>query len=203
MYSVVKVSTCGGCTAHSKLNLIIVNYRGGSFRHEFNNISEARSIIPHNVDLIALTATASRATRKVVQDSLCMSNCAVIVKPPNKLNIKYTVRSKPDLTVLVRSIVNGVVSKKETSEKCIIFCPTYSDCNDVFYALVDELGQHDCLFVRDDERVCDLFTAATETELKDSIISEFTQPDSSLRVVVATIAFGMGLDAPNIRRVIH
>lgn len=183
---------------------MLFNYRGGSFRHEFDNISEARSIIPRNVNLMALTATASQATRKIIQDSLCMSNCVVISKPPNKLNIKYTVHSKPaDPRVVVSSIVEDVVSKGIAADKCIIFCPTYSECSVMFYALVGELGRRSCLYVVDDAPVCNIFTAASDTEVKDTIIAEYTQPTSSLRIVVATIAFGMGLDAPNIRRAIH
>lgn len=48
--------------------------------------------------------------------------------------------------------------------------------------------------------MCNIFTAATATEEKDI---DFTQSDGSLRIVVAAVAFGMGLDVPNIRRVIH
>lgn len=125
-----------------------------------------------------------------------MANCAVVLKPPNKLNIKYSVMKKPsDPMVVLSSLVHG-------TEKCIIFCPTYTECSVVFHCLVDALGHHDCLY-NGDQTVCDIFTAATDTIVKDTIIKNFTQIGSPLRVVVATIAFGMGLDAPDIRRVIH
>ena len=117
-----------------------------------------------------------------------MSNCAVIMKPPNKLNIKYFVYNKPkDLGVLVFPLVHDVASKREVAEKCIIFCPTYSDCTDVFYALVNELGNQNCLYIKENEPVCDIFTAANASKEKDKIISDFTQPDSSLRIIVATM----------------
>ena len=45
-----------------------------------------------------------------------------------------------------------------------------------------------------------MFSASTEE--KDILLS-FTDPQSSLRIVVATIAFGMGLDAPDAGRIIH
>ena len=48
-----------------------------------------------------------------------------------------------------------------------------------------------------------IFTAATEDEVKYNIMDEFTQPNGLLQFVVATIPFRMGLDAPNIRRVVH
>lgn len=179
--------------------------RGGSFRQEFGNISEARSIIPRNVNVMALTATASKATRKVIQENLCMFNCCEILKPPNKLNIKYTVQRKPkDPLDVVRPLVADVRSKGVAADKCVIFCPTYPECSIMFHALVDELGQHDCFHVGGgDTPVCNIFTAATDSEVKDTIVREFTKPNSPLRIVVATVAFGMGMDAPNIRHVIH
>lgn len=48
-----------------------------------------------------------------------------------------------------------------------------------------------------------MFTACTHPAVKDSILASFTTAQSTLRIVVATIAFGMGLDCPNIRRIIH
>ena len=47
-----------------------------------------------------------------------------------------------------------------------------------------------------------MYTSCTDREVKEAIISAFTS-DSCLRVVVATVAFGMGVDCPNIHRVIH
>ena len=51
--------------------------------------------------------------------------------------------------------------------------------------------------------IVDCYTAAVDEDLKKHIVSTFVKPDSRLHVVIATIAFGMGLDCPNIRHVIH
>ena len=48
-----------------------------------------------------------------------------------------------------------------------------------------------------------MFSACTHPPVKDSILKAFGNPEGNLRVVVATVAFGMGLDCPNVRRIIH
>ena len=48
-----------------------------------------------------------------------------------------------------------------------------------------------------------MFTAVSDVKVKDAILVEFVKPSTWLQVVVATIAFGMGLDAPDITRMIH
>lgn len=48
-----------------------------------------------------------------------------------------------------------------------------------------------------------MFTAVSDVKVKDAILVEFVKPNTYLRVVVATIAFGIGIDAPDITRMIH
>ena len=51
-------------------------------------------------------------------------------------------------------------------------------------------------------RLVDMFTACTISSVKESILRMFCE-DSVLRIVVATVAFGMGLDCPNVRHIVH
>ena len=49
-------------------------------------------------------------------------------------------------------------------------------------------------------RLVEMFSACTAHNVKNTILSK---PESPLRVIIATVAFGMGLDSPDIRRIIH
>ena len=116
-------------------------YRGLPFRTEFQNIGEARSIIPQSVNVIALTATASSHTRKVIQDSLCMYNCYAVVKVSNRHNIRYSVRRKPDdPRDALKAIISSLQEKGKDADRYIIFYRTYDDVVKVHECLADELG---------------------------------------------------------------
>lgn len=64
--------------------------RGKEFRREFSGIGEIRSLVPKDVNLMALTATANLTTGAIVIESLDMQGCHAI-SLPNKPNIFYSV----------------------------------------------------------------------------------------------------------------
>ena len=51
--------------------------------------------------------------------------------------------------------------------------------------------------------ICEKFTACSSPNTKAKIIESFIDPKGTVRVVIATVAFGMGLDTPNVRQVVH
>ena len=78
------------------------------------------------------------------------------------------------------------------------------DFNEISTIIISALHDADLvhlLMPKDEvQPVCQMFSVCTEERVKNDIISSFTDPHNALRVVVATIAFGM---APNVSRIVH
>ena len=51
--------------------------------------------------------------------------------------------------------------------------------------------------------LCNMFLACTHSNVKDEVLKSSCDPNGILRIVVATIAFGMGLNCPNVHRITH
>ncbi len=157
---------------------------------------------------MALTATATRTSRRTICHVLGMANTLVIVQSPNRPNITYAVSAKPPtLKEAFTPLVAELRRRRTAKDRVIIFGQSYDDCTDIFLFFRDKLGREmsDPVGIpqRARYRMVDLFTACTHPDVKDTILSLYQDPESCLRVVIATVAFGMGLDCPNVRRIIH
>ena len=156
---------------------------------------------------MALTATANLATRKIVIQSLEMRGCYIKSQDPNKVNIQYAVLEKPnEIMTIIKPIVAEVCKKGENSDRCIIFCRTYNDSSMIFELLTLELANAGVLTTSvsgHKVRICEKFTACSSPNTKKRIIESFTDVNGAVRIVVATVAFGLGLDSPNVRHIVH
>lgn len=157
---------------------------------------------------MALTATANLATRKMVIRNLEMNGCYIVSRNPNKINVRFTVAEKPsDLITVVTPIIKNVIEKGKEADRCILFCRTYSDSSKLFELLILELERSGVLIISTESgqtlRICEKFTACSSPNTKKKIIASYTHPNGIVRIVVATVAFGMGLDSPNVRTIIH
>ena len=95
------------------------------------------------------------------------------------------------------------LSKEATSP---LYCRSYGDCADIYLFFKGYLGT--CFTNPPGApdlprfRLVDMYMSCTESTVRDEIVRLFTMA-SSLRVVIATVAIGMGIDCPDVRQVIN
>ncbi|XP_065901618.1 ATP-dependent DNA helicase Q1-like [Dysidea avara] len=179
---------------------------GDKFRTDFSKLGELRSLIAVNV--MALTATATLDTLKVVKERLSLHDPAVIGLSPNVPNILYSTAKLPKLEDFCRRLSTVLMRHRVSYPKTIIFCRSYSDCGDIYRTLEIMMGSSFTEPIGYPKglhrfRLVDMFTRASKRKMKQKVLESFVSMTSRLRVVIATTAFSLGIDCPNIRKVIH
>ncbi|MBP7209914.1 MAG: DNA helicase RecQ [Paludibacteraceae bacterium] len=157
---------------------------GHDFRPEYRRIRPMISEIG-NAPVIALTATATPKVQHDIQKNLGMNNATVFKSSFNRPNLYYEIR--PKTQNIDKDIIRFIKSQEDKSG--IIYCLSRKKVEDLAETLVvngiSALPYHAGM------------DSAVRTENQDSFLMEKVQ------VIVATIAFGMGIDKPDVRFVIH
>ena len=180
---------------------------GDEFRVAFSQIGDLKSILPATVGVHALTATATTETYNVVCKRLAMENVELIALPPNRDNICYLVKPNTDANTLTNIIADELKKQRTSYPKTLIYVRTYKDCCTLYLMLKKKLGREimeppGCPNVAG-HRLVETFTTVLTAEKKDEIIRSFTCTNGSLRLIIATTTFGMGIDCPDIHQIFH
>ena len=158
--------------------------------------------------MLALTTTAIQETFECVKECLAMKDVALIGLHPGRHNIKYIV--KPSIKVDEVSLLLAT----ELSELCtnapktVIFCRTLLQYANLLKSLKRQLKMNitepSSVPVTDIQyRLVDIFTSGSTSDMREVILQEFCKRDTHLRFIIATTAFGLGVDCADITRVIH
>ena len=156
---------------------------GHDFRPEYRRI---RPIINEigSAPLIALTATATPKVQMDIQKNLGMSDAAVFKSSFNRPNLYYEIRPKHDVD---REIIRFI--KQNEGKSGIIYCLSRKKVEELTELLIANGIKARAYHAGMD--------AATRAGNQDDFLME------RVDVIVATIAFGMGIDKPDVRYVIH
>ena len=181
--------------------------RGPEFRKEYNHLGELRSLAPDNVCIMAATATATMVEMKVITSSLGLVNPVIISASPSKPNIYYALSEFQSFDETFKDVVHDLMVNPEAMGSVIIFCPTISDCSDVYLHFRSALGSR-FLFPSDAPDLCkyrrvEVYHAVIAVNHKEEIAKYFVDVSRPLKVVIATIAFGMGINCSAVSNIIH
>lgn len=157
---------------------------GQDFRSAYQGLGQLRQDYP-NVPIIALTATANERTREDIVDQLQLRNLAFFNQSFNRPNLKYYIKNK---TKVLDDIVD-FIQKKHANSSGVIYCLSRKSCEQV----AGQLGKRGLR--------ADFFHAGLSKEVKNRLLEDWKA--DKFRIIVATIAFGMGIDKPDVRFVIH
>lgn len=161
-----------------------------------------RSVIPENANVMALTATATKSTRSDIIKALNMQNPVIVSIPPIKDNLYYCVSEKSTVALSLSPICEKLAIERTRMGRIVIFCRKYDEVTAIYYFFKQKMGLG---FTEPPGapdlaqfHLVDMYTHCTHQSVKDKILSQFTTT-SPLRIVIATIAFGMGIDCPDVR----
>jgi ATP-dependent DNA helicase RecQ len=161
-----------------------VSQWGHDFRPEYLQLSVLHERFP-NVPRIALTATADPQTRAEIIDRLALHDARVFVSSFDRPNIRYSIVDKND----GRGQLLQFIRREHPGDAGIVYCGSRKRVDETAQWLVD----HDINAVP--------YHAGMDAAARTAAQARFQREDGI--VVVATIAFGMGIDKPDVRFVAH
>jgi len=160
-----------------------VSQWGHDFRQDYLALDQLRSLLP-GVPRLALTATATPIVREEIVERLALNDPAIFVSPFDRPNIRYHVQAKSDPRRQLGDFLRG-----KAGEAGIVYCLSRKKVESIAESLQREgynaLPYH----------------AGLSAEMRAEHQHRFLTEEAV--IIVATIAFGMGIDRPDVRFVAH
>ncbi|WAR28235.1 YR290-like protein, partial [Mya arenaria] len=191
----------------------ILSWGASQFRPAFLKIGTLRVILP-DAKILALTATATEEAQIFIMSNLSMSNVNIITESPDRRNVFLQVEERSPSTGGQNSAEDSVYAvldkflqklklKKQSFEKTIVYLPLkWCGLVHLRAKIVFDVG---CMVAQyhapQAQKV--LFKYSTIEQMKTRIVDELKKPDSSIRLLLATEACGMGVDIPDVRCIVH
>ncbi len=156
---------------------------GHEFRPDYRNLRQLREMFPRT-PLLALTATATERVRRDIVEQLDLKGAEVFVSSFNRANLSYAVRAKDNVDRQLPALLS-----RWKGSPAIVYCYSRQETEDVAAALTARGW------------VARAYHAGLSAEERRRTQEGFSR--DRVPVIVATIAFGMGVDKPDVRLVVH
>ena len=160
---------------------------GHDFRPEYRNIKHMVKGISEDIPVMALTATATPKVKSDIVKNLEMKNVSAYVSSFNRDNLYYEVRPK--------------VSKPQTQKEIVQFIKAQNGASGIVYVQSRKSTEEIAKVLQINGVNAMPYHAGLDSKTRNKVQDDFLMED--LDVIVATIAFGMGIDKPDVRFVIH
>ncbi len=160
---------------------------GHDFRPEYRRLKEMMEEINPTAPIIALTATATPKVQSDIVKNLALRDPEVLISSFNRTNLYYEVQPKIRKEQTVKSIVKYISKHKKKSG--------------IIYTLNRKTTEELADLLKANNIKAVAYHAGLDQKLRAERQDQFLNED--VQVIVATIAFGMGIDKPDIRFVIH
>jgi ATP-dependent DNA helicase RecQ len=181
LFKEVKVSFIAVDEAHC------ISEWGHDFRPEYRRIREIITALGQKFPIVALTATATPKVQSDIVKTLELKKPDIYISSFNRPNLFYEVRTKKTPQLAIKNMVQFI--KQRPGKSGIIYVINRKTCDDLAEVL------------RANGVKAQPYHAGLDGKVRTQTQDAFLMQD--LDVIVATIAFGMGIDKPDIRFVIH
>ncbi|MDF2432718.1 MAG: ATP-dependent helicase RecQ [Mucilaginibacter sp.] len=160
-----------------------ISHWGHDFRPEYLALAGLKREFP-DIPLIALTATADKLTKKDILEKLGLKNPAIFISSFNRANITYR-----------------VVPKKNSFNQLLAFLDDRREESGIIYCLSRKSTESLAADLKKEGFLAEAYHAGLDNALKARTQEAFLRDE--IRIIVATIAFGMGINKSNVRYVVH
>ena len=160
---------------------------GHDFRPEYRRLKEMMDMIDKNIPIIALTATATPKVQSDIVKNLGLRKPKIYISSFNRPNLYYEIQPKINL--------------EQTNKSIVRFIQLHKNKSGIIYTLNRKTTEELAKMLMANGIKAVAYHAGLDSKLRSERQDQFLNED--VDVIVATIAFGMGIDKPDVRFVIH
>ena len=174
------------------------------FRQWYSRLNELRSLT--DCPIMALTATATLQTKMKIFNLLEFKEPFEIVANPDRSNISYVVQKMSgNLMSHFQWLVSQLKLKEERTMRTVIYCQTILQCSMLYNSICKEMGKHlyQDNILKPKHRMIEMLHSQSPVSVKEHILEQFSDRNGHLKVLIATIAYGMGVNCQGVQRVVY